>query len=78
MSSPIDMRELRAALARKGMAQWMLAATLGISPSTFSAYIHDRLDAPSDLARRIALILGVSESALCARALEPGEAHTSE
>ena len=60
----LDLRELRAALARQGKTQWQLAAEPNMSPSCLSAYLRSRSPAPPDLARRIATALGVSEHAL--------------
>jgi transcriptional regulator with XRE-family HTH domain len=65
-STIVDLRELRVALAKRGMPQWRLAAELGISPSSFSAYLRGRAEPPSDLRRRIAVVLGVDAAVLAA------------
>lgn len=66
-TTELDLRELRALLARRGMTQWRLAAALDVSPSALSAYLHGRVPAPPDLRRRIATVLGVDEALLGAQ-----------
>lgn len=58
----LDLRELRAQLARRGMMQWQLAAALGVSASALSSYLHGHAPAPPDLLRRIASVLAIDEA----------------
>ncbi len=66
-TTTVNVRELRAALARQGMPQWKLAATLDVSPSTLSAYLHGHPGAPANLRQRIEAALGLDDGALAHR-----------
>lgn len=59
-------RELRAALAHAGIAQYQLAVQLGIAPSKLSAFVNGHLsEAPAEeIARRIEQALGLMPGTL--------------
>ncbi len=56
--------QLRAELARRGLAQWRLAKQVGYPPSTFSDYVRGARPAPPDLAERIEDVLGLRPKSL--------------
>jgi hypothetical protein len=61
---PVDLRELRAQLARRDIRQWRLAADMNVSPSTLSAYLRGHCRAPRDLRQQIERVLGLEQNAL--------------
>lgn len=58
--SIVNDRELKAALARKGLRQWQLAFKLEMSPSALTAALTGRTRPRDDLLARIAQELGIS------------------
>jgi plasmid maintenance system antidote protein VapI len=53
LTPPTD-ADLRAAVARRQIRQYYLAAVVGIHPTRLSAYLHGRAPMPADVALRIA------------------------
>ena len=60
----IRKRHLAAALARKGLRQWQLAARLGVSPPTLNSWVGGAPSAPSDLVERIEAALKLPRGTL--------------
>lgn len=67
----ISIRKLKAALAHRGEFQWMLAARLELSASTFSAILHGRKKPPPNFAAHVAAALKVAPATIVADAQEP-------
>jgi transcriptional regulator with XRE-family HTH domain len=60
---------LAAAIAADGRPKYVVAASVGVNPSTFSGYISGRLDPPPDVRRGIAETLGVDEDTIFGEAV---------
>ncbi len=60
----VDVRTLKAELARQGLTLIALARRIEARPSTLSAWIHGANPAPPDLVGRIEKALGVKRGTL--------------
>src|SRR5437899_2439768 len=68
MQSTVNDATYRVALARLGVPQWKLAAQLGVSPSTLSAFRRGHRTPPPDFIRRLEGALELQEGELTAHA----------
>jgi DNA-binding transcriptional regulator YdaS (Cro superfamily) len=64
MRTIVHVPSLRAALALAGLRQYHLAVLIGVSPSSLSAFIVGRVEAPPDLRARIERVLRLPDGAL--------------
>jgi transcriptional regulator with XRE-family HTH domain len=63
----IDIRKLKAELARQGSTLTALALRTGTKVSTFSAWVHGVREPPPDLVRRVAKTLGIPPGSITSR-----------
>lgn len=64
----IKRRELKAALARRGLSQHQLARKLGVAPSTFSGWVVGAYEPPADWLTRIEKLLQLEAGTLSSSA----------
>ncbi len=68
----LDARELRAALARRDWPSWKLASRLGVSPSTFSAFVTGQRPSPPGFRRLCEAALQLTPGSLHRVPRQPG------
>lgn len=60
----LDRKALRVELARRSVAQWRVAESLQLPPSTFSDYVRGARPAPADFGARVEQVLGLEPGTL--------------
>lgn len=60
----VDIRDIKAELARQGLKMWELGAKMNLGQSTLSTYINGRVKPPSGFIREIESVLGLKDGDL--------------